>query len=98
MTLRVPTARCTCPAADCTADCPGAQVAEARYRPVTSTGQISDVCWFTFQPMKAATYFRLEEQPVHARLLAALCALGITAVPLAAQSQNPQAPPITVGG
>jgi len=35
---------------------------------------------------------------VHARLLAALCALGITAVPLAAQSQNPQAPQITVGG
>jgi phosphate-selective porin O/P len=35
---------------------------------------------------------------VHARLLAALCALGITAVPLAAQSQNPQAPQVTVGG
>ena len=35
---------------------------------------------------------------MHARLLAALCALGITAVPLAAQSQNPQAPQITVGG
>lgn len=35
---------------------------------------------------------------MHARLLAALCALGITAVPLTAQSQNPQAPQITVGG
>lgn len=35
---------------------------------------------------------------MHARLLTALCALGITAVPLAAQSQNPQAPQITVGG
>ena len=35
---------------------------------------------------------------MQARFLAALCALGITAVPLAAQSQNPQAPQITVGG
>jgi hypothetical protein len=35
---------------------------------------------------------------VHARLLVALGALGIAALPLAAQSQNPQSPQITVGG
>lgn len=35
---------------------------------------------------------------MHARLLAALCALGIAAVPAAAQAQNPQAPQVTVGG
>jgi len=35
---------------------------------------------------------------VHARLLAALCALSMAALPAAAQSQNPQAPQVTVGG
>jgi len=35
---------------------------------------------------------------VHARLLAPLCALGIAALPAAAQAQNPQAPQVTVGG
>ena len=35
---------------------------------------------------------------MHARLLAALCALSIVALPAAAQSQNPQAPQVTVGG
>ena len=35
---------------------------------------------------------------MHARLLAAVCALGIAAMPVSAQSQNPQAPQLTVGG
>jgi hypothetical protein len=35
---------------------------------------------------------------VHARLLAALGALSLAALPAAAQSQNPQAPQVTVGG
>ncbi len=35
---------------------------------------------------------------MHARLVAALCALSLAALPAAAQSQNPQAPQITVGG
>ena len=35
---------------------------------------------------------------MHARLLAALCALSMAAVPAAAQAQNPQAPQLTVGG
>lgn len=35
---------------------------------------------------------------MHARLLAALCALSMAAIPAAAQSQNPQAPQVTVGG
>lgn len=35
---------------------------------------------------------------MHARLLAALCALSMVAIPATAQSQNPQAPQITVGG
>ena len=35
---------------------------------------------------------------MHARLLAALCALAIAVLPAAAQAQNPQAPQVTVGG
>ena len=35
---------------------------------------------------------------MHARLVAALCALSLVALPAAAQSQNPQAPQVTVGG
>ncbi|MGE5801083.1 MAG: porin [Gemmatimonadota bacterium] len=35
---------------------------------------------------------------MHARLLATLCALSLAALPAAAQSQNPQAPQVTVGG
>jgi len=35
---------------------------------------------------------------VHARLVAALCALSLVALPASAQSQNPQAPQVTVGG
>ena len=35
---------------------------------------------------------------MHARLMAALCALSLAALPAAAQSQNPQAPQVTVGG
>lgn len=35
---------------------------------------------------------------MHARLLAGLCALSLTALPAAAPAQNPQAPQVTVGG
>src|SRR5437773_3767475 len=101
-----------CPAAVCTADRPGAQVAEAWMARLSAWGVVSGgplrnrdisdssrLCRrLTFSSGAVNNHPSLEEPSVHARRsFLAVATFAVSATALAAQNA-PQAPPVTVGG